>query len=189
MKKKVTASFLVMALSACLVVSGCSFTSTMSKLGEYLPTGISALNTVLSLLAAGGVISGSAATTVGNDGSIASAALADIVSGVQAYNGAPAADKATKLQAVVTALNAAQATLSKLEADVHAPNQADQLMVNGLLGVIITSLSAFEVNLAPASVSAMKVSRASAAPASLKQFKQQFNAILVKGGHAERQLR
>lgn len=189
MKKKFLASGLAVALSLCLAITGCSFSSTMSKLGQYLPTGISALNSVLSLLAAGGVINAAAATTVGNDGSIASAALADIVAGVQAYNDAPATDKATKLQAVVTALNAAQNTLSKLESDVHAPNQQDQLMVNGLLGVIITSLSAFEVNLAPASASAVKVSRASVAPTSLRQFKAQFNAILVKGGHADRQLR
>lgn len=190
MKRKIRfgAASLALAMSLMLVISGCSFAGTVAKIGEYLPVGVNAFETVFSILAGAGIIKAGAVTGLDNDANLVSVAFGDIQSGVNAYQSAPAADKATKLQAIVTALGAAQGSLLKLQADTHMGSQSDQLMVNGLLGVIITTLSAFEVNLGGAAAPA-KLARASASPLSVKQFRSQFNAILVKGGHAERQLR
>jgi hypothetical protein len=183
-----TTGLLAIALSITLVVSGCSFSSTVTQIGKYLPVGIQAFETILSLLAGAGRIKAGSVTALDNDANLVSVAFSDIRSGVDAYNAAPASDKATKLQSIVLALVSAEGALTKLESDTHMGSTAEQLMVNGLLGVIVTTLTAFEVNLGGAA-SPAKLARASAAVPSVKQFKAQFNAILVQGGHADKQLR
>lgn len=190
MKRKFafSSAFLAVVLSLTLAVSGCSFASTISKLDEYLPVGIKAFETILSILASSGVIRAGVATSLDNDAALASAALSDIDTGIAAYKAAPAADKATKLKAVITGLNAAQTALGKLEVDVHMGTPQEQAMINGLIGSLVVALSVFEVNLG-GSASPVKLARASAAPASLKAFKAQFNGILVKGGRPDKQLR
>jgi hypothetical protein len=191
--KKLSSVFLVSVLSVALILSGCTFASAMAQLEKYAPIAIQAIESVVAILVQSGVIKAGQASAVTADVAMASASLQDVENAVAAYNSAAAADKNTKLGAVITALQAAQSQLAQSVKDVGLNgNSNGVLAAESGLQVIITTLAAIEVNL-PQPTPAPAWVKASAKKSVLKlghpnlagQFKSQFNAPVIKYGFGQ----
>lgn len=161
---------------------------------KYVGVGLQAFTAVVSLLSGSGVINpveGSAILVIIN---LVKAGFADLQTAVTNYENAPAADKQTLLGKISTALAVLEGTIQQFWNDVQLPNASLAAVVEGLLGIILSTLSAFASQLpAPAvgTVPKKALAKLIVVPAKKrtpKQFKKDFNAVLVQGGYAQYQV-
>jgi hypothetical protein len=171
----------------------CSLSSVYNAILQYVPVGLSAVASILAILTGGGVV---IAPAVSLAVSLVNAGFADLKAAVNSYESAPAANKATLLGKVSTVLASVEANLQAFWSNLSIPDQKLESTVQGLLGVVVTTLLGFGTQLpAPAATPAI------AARASLRRtinlppqkrsvaaFKKDFNAILEQNGLSEHKL-
>jgi len=165
--------------------SACTFSSVFANIEKYVPVGLQAVSAVLSILTGNGI------AVAGVSGIIAliKVAFADLSAAVSQYQNAPAGQKTGLLGAISETMTVLEANIQKLWSDLSIPDARLSSLIEGLLGVITTTLSGFMTQLpAPVSPAAqtaktMKMGLAKQLPSnpvqrSPKQFKRDFNAAL-----------
>jgi hypothetical protein len=167
--------------------AACDWASVWTNIEKYVPVGLSAFASILSILAGGGV---PIAPAISLAVSLVNTGFADLKAFVTGYQQAPAADKQTALGKISTALATLEANLQKFWSDLTIPDPKLEALVQGLLGVITTTLLGFGTQLpAPAPTPAIAAratlaKRTGGTPKkrSVAEFKKEFNGILAANG-------
>jgi len=180
---KFLSGFLAVILSVALIGGGCSFQSGVAELGKYLPVAVQAFEGIVSILVANGAVGSAQAGALDADASQVQASFADLQGAINAYNAVPAADKQTALTKVIAVLGVVQSDIAKFETDVHVNNPKTQATIQAACALVATTLAAIAVNLGPAPAKgSMKSARATVPSA--KEFKAQYNRIVISGGYS-----
>ncbi len=161
-----------------------------SQILKYVPVGLQAFMSIISILSGSGVIPIGTGAAIDAIVALVKAAFADVQTDVTNYENAPAAAKATLLGKISTALTILEGNLQQFWNDLSIPDAKLSSLIEGLLGVILSTLAAFSSQLpAPvmtAQLEATQKKRATlsktitATPQkmSVKQFKKMFNEKL-----------
>lgn len=176
-----------MLAGSTFTLTGCSFSLT-STIESYISIGISAFQAIVNILSAAGVIPPGAGTVIAVAIQAVKAAFADVVAAIQAYNDAPAADKTTLLGKITTALSAVEMELQQFWSDLSIPDSKLGSLIEGLLGVILSTIGAFISQLppapAPATTKALrKTIQFTPTKRSARTFRSDFNKMLTSGGY------
>lgn len=159
---------------------------------KYSSVSLQAFGSIVSILAGGGVISLGSGQAIDLVIAMVKAALADVGTAVSAYDAAPATDKATFLGKLSTALSVAMAELQTFWNDLTIPDPQLAQLIQGLLGVILSTLAGFATQL-PAPQTSLAARRADGLPRrlpitpmkrSVSQFRKDFNAVLKAHGQS-----
>jgi len=176
------------------VLSGCTWPKNLyQNILSYTTLGLDAFQSIISLLTASGIIipvEGAAISTVV---ALVKAGFADLQVAVTNYEAAPAANKTTLLGKISTALAVLQAQLGTFWANLSLPTGTKvSLLVQGLLGIIVSTLAGFATQLPPPAASAtarsvnvlarLGVTAQKRTPA---EFKKDFNSLLIQGGYPQ----
>ena len=173
-------AFAVASVNAACWLTGGVFAQILS----YINVGLQAFQAVVDLVAP------TAAPGIDAIVALVKAAFVDLQTAVDAYEAAPAADKATLLGKVSTALSILEAQIQQFWNDLHLPDGNLATLVSGLLGIILSVLAGFATQL-PAPAPTPQVAKAKALPnvipvtpnkMSAGAFKKAFNAKLTAGG-------
>lgn len=191
---RLTATAAVLPVS--LFMSGCPFSAAgvLAALERYIPLGLQAFAGIVAL------INPPAGSAINTAVLIAKALWTDVQEAIATYNAAPAADKTTLLGRVDTGLQALLNGLTRLLSSLGLHSQTDQQTAVAALMLLIAVLSGIQAELPLPSAPAARARRA-ALPARFnigaqqveivgdpKKFKEQYNAIMRAGGHAQLQL-
>jgi hypothetical protein len=169
-----------LASSTACWLTGSVFTQILS----YINVGLQAFQAVVNLLAPSAAVAVTAAIT------LVKAGFADLVTAVDAYEAAPAADKATLLQKVSTVLSILEASIQQFWNDLKLPSGSLATTISGLLGIILSVLAGFATQL-PAPAPTPATTKAKALPnlipvtpqkMSVSQFKKAFNSKMTASG-------
>jgi hypothetical protein len=154
---------------------------------KYAPTALSAFAAILALLAGAGV-------PIGPEVLITVAAvklgMADLQTVIAQYQAAPSYEKTTLVGKIAEALNAVEESLQKFWSDLKIPDPKLTDTVQGLLGILVSTLMGFSTQLPPVAASAarMALKKSLSVPAkkrSLSQFKAEFNALMKQKGFTQ----
>lgn len=168
---------------------GCWFSGDLEKqIAAYANIGLQAFQSVVDLLVGGGVIQPGQGQTIDAVIALVKAGFADIQTAVAAYENAPADQKQTALQKVSLAVQIAQENIQQFWNDLHIPDEKLSALIQGLLGIILSTLAGFAAQLPPPPPQAKKKSFAktvafSAKKRSEKEFKADFNKQLEAAGY------
>ena len=185
--KMATGCSLILLGGLSVLEVGCaSFASILA----WINVGLTSFQSVVDLLTGAGainVIEGSAIDLVIK---AVKAGLADVGAAVTAYNDAPAASKTTLLGKISTALQSAMTELAQFWNDVTIPDPKLAATVAGLLGIIVSTLAAFQTEVPPSTMAIKRVSgnktlAATPQKRSVSQYRKDFNAILAGNGYAK----
>jgi hypothetical protein len=176
--------------------TACTFGTVFSAILKYVGVGLQAFQAVVDLLTGAGVLPIGAGPGILAIVALVKAGFADLQTAVTNYNNNPG-DKTTLLGKISTALATLQANIQQFWNDLQIPDGKLASLVQGLLGLIISTLQGFATQLPPpAPTPAMEASaqlpkRLSVAPQklSLSEFKKRFNTLLIENGHAESVIR
>lgn len=172
--------------------TGCWFSqSVFDSIIKYVGVGLQAFNAVVSLLTGAGVINPIEGSAILGLINLVKAGFADLQTAVNNYNNAPATDKQTLLGKIATALAVLEGSIQQFWNDLQLPNAGLAGIIEGLLGIILSTLSGFASSLPTVSVSKKALARQIVVPAKKrtpKQFKKDFNTVLVQGGYAQYQV-
>jgi hypothetical protein len=178
------------------VTTACPFGSIYKTILEYIPVGLSALAAVLSILTGNGI---TLSPVIQAALDLVKTAFADVQVAVDQYQQSDPAGKATWLGKISEALTVAEANLQKFWADLALPQGKLADLIEGLLGIIISTLMGFQTQL-PTSTTpiamqarAMKATlgKAISVPAkvrSAKQFRTDFDMALANGGEGQHKI-
>lgn len=179
-------SSLVSVTAACPAWVGNVYSSIL----KYIPVGLQAFVSIIGILSGAGVIPLGTGAAIDAIIALVKAAFADVQVDITNYENAPAAEKATLLGKISTALAILESNLQQFWNDLSIPDAKLSALIQGLLGVILSTLAAFSSQL-PAPVATpqleeMQKKRAAlsktitVAPQkmSVKQFKKMFNEKL-----------
>jgi hypothetical protein len=178
----------VIAIPLGVTSLGLSCGSIFLDIEKYVPVGLSAFQVVINLLDP--ALSLPVAALI----SEVKAGFADLQVVVTNYNNAPAANKASLLGKISTAIDAVKSEIQAFWSNLNLPDGSLATLISGLLGVILSTLTAFLPSLPPpiASPSAMKAMRTTTKTIifvpkkrSVKQFKTDFNDLLVANNQQE----
>lgn len=170
-----------------MTTMGLSCSSIFTDITNYVPVGIAAFQEVLSLL------DPTQEAALAPIIQAVKAAFADLAAIVAQYNAAPAANKASLVGKISTAISAVMAELQQFWNDANLPNSPLAATIEGVLQIILSTLGAFlpllgaKVVALPAKYGAKSV-KFSPAKRTQKQFKADVNAVFVKYGYAGHQL-
>jgi hypothetical protein len=176
--------------STVAMTAGCPafLSSIYTDIKAYGPTVLAAIATVISILVSGGVLAMPLAAAISSIIALISKSIADLMTAVNNYLNAPAANKSTLLGVVATDLADAEANVQQFWNDLTIPDPALATLVKNLLSVVISTLQGY--------INALPAQAASSTPAmvkrnslpnlinvpakrrSLSQFKSDFNAYL-----------
>lgn len=167
--------------------------NTFVAILAYVGVGLQAFQSIVDMLAGNGVINigtGSAIDAVIN---LVKVGFADLQTAVNNYQNAPADQKATLLGEVSTALATLEQSLQKFWNDLQLPDAQLAALVEGLLGIILSTLQAFATQL-PAPQMKMKLGLKKTVATTpkkrtAKQFKADFNALLAAKGQTKYEVR
>lgn len=170
-------------MPATLLLTGCpSFTD----ISNWITVGLTSVQSIVDLLTGAGAISIPIGGIVDLAVKALKAGIGDIGAAVTAYNNAPAANKATLLGKLGTAITAAQNALAQFWNDLTIPDPKLAATISGLMGIIASTLAYFQTQApAPATVQlAVLPKRLSftATKRNPKQFRDDFNTILKGNG-------
>ena len=170
--------------------TACTWGSVAADILKYIPIGLNAFASIISLLTGFGLLAPGVAALV----LLVKAAFVDLQTVIQQYDNAPAASKVTLLEKISTALAVVEADLQAFWSNLTIPDPQQATLIEGLLGLIISVLQGFGLLLpAPApipvssgiphgTVKRIKVTPQRRSPA---QFRTDFNQFLAKHGHSE----
>lgn len=184
-----SATGLLAACFSSITQTACSFASVVTLILKYVPMGLTAFTAILNLLAGFGIPT----MAIAELASLVKSAFADLQVAIQQYDDAPAADKTTFLGKISTALSVVEAQLQVFWNGLTLPSPQAASLIQGLLGIIISTLQGFMPSLpAPASTDVF-MKRASLAKLitvapqrrSPSQFRSDFNSMVVAAGHSE----
>jgi phage-related protein len=168
------------------VTLGLSCASLEADLEKYVPIGLSAFQTIVSL------VDPPIAAAVAGVITLVKAGFADVAAAVQDYQDAPAANKATLLGKISTAIVAVQSELQTFWNDLNLPDGSLATTISNLLAVILSTLAAFLPSLpaAASSASARQANLRKVVPftpqrRSVSQFRKAFDAVLTANGHGD----
>ena len=165
--------------------------SVEANLLKYIPVAIQAVTGILSVLTGGGIAISPIVTLALTD---VKAAFADLSADIEAYQNAPAAQKATLLGQLSTALTIVEGNVQQFWADLNIPDGIIATVVAGVLAVVVSTLGYFQSQLpvptpTPALASMrqkrMALAKTLNAPAqkrSLGQFKSDLNVAFGSTG-------
>jgi hypothetical protein len=166
-------------------IAGCA-SSTYTKLIAYINVALQAFESVVSILSATGILPPGVSVIV----AMVKAGFADVLTAVNNYNAAPAADKTTFLLKIATVAQVLQNDLASFWSNLNIPNPALEAIIQGLLGIITTTLGAFQallptppVPVPMPAVEAKEMGRRAVLPVvgrmrSVAQFKADWNVAL-----------
>lgn len=178
-----------------LVLTGCA--NVYAQISAYTTVGLQAFQSVVDLLAGSGVISPGEGTLIDTAIALVKAAFADIQVAVTNYNNAPADQKSTMLGKISTALADAEASIQTFWSDLKIPDSKMALLVQGLLGVIVATISGFMTQLpqptpTPVQTKARTLPHrlnVSAKRVTPKEFKKEFNQLLANAGEQKYEIK
>ncbi len=173
--------------------SAASCADVFARISAYVGVGISAVTSVVNLLAGAGIITLPEGTLISLVLNMIKAAWADVTKAVADYQNAPAASKATFAQKLSTALAAVQAEIQQFWSDVKIPDAQLASTVAGLLGLVVSTIAGFITALpAPTPTPSMAAAKplkktliVTPKQLSPTEFRKQFNAILAANGHQQ----
>ena len=170
--------------------TACSWNqSVYEQIIGYVGVGLQGFQAVVDLLVGQGVIKTGQGTAVDSVITLVNAAFAALQTAVADYQSAPAANKATMLGKISTALQVAENDIGKFWQSLSIPDANLAATIAGLLGIIVSTLAGFAVKLPapPASMKAVIPPALAAAPKArtAKEFKKDFNNILDQNGFGQ----
>ena len=181
---------LSLSMGSFLGMTGCNVYDNIAK---YVAVGLQSFQSVIDLLTGAGVINTGTGSTIDTLIALVKAAFADISAAVAAYESAPADQKQTFAQKVALAITIAEAQIQQFWNDLNIPDPKLASLIQGLLGIILSTLSGFLTQLPAPPPSSIAV-RAKALPKQIpftvkrrtvREFKSDFNNLLVQNGHAK----
>jgi len=183
----------LLSMPVMLNTVACTFGSVFSEMLKYIGVGLQGFQAVVDLLAGAGVIPVGSGTGIDLLISLVKAAFADLNAAITAYQAAPSASKASYLGKLSTVLSVLQANIQQFWNDLKIPDAKMASTVQGLLGIILSTLAGFSESLpTPAPTpSALKAAslpnRLSVAPQKRtpSQFKKAFNQELATSGYTQ----
>lgn len=176
----------VLAGGLSILTTGCTAFSTILS---WINVGLTSFQSIVDLLAGAGVINIVLGSAIDLIIKAVKAGIADIGAAVTSYNDAPAASKANLLGKIGTALMTAQNAIAGFWNDVSIPDPKLASTVAGLLGIMVSTLAAFQTQVPTPPVAAVRLAKQlpAAAPKarSVKQYKADFNALLTANGYPQ----
>lgn len=168
----------------------CSFASVYASILKYVPVGLSAFAAILSIMSGGGIV---IAPALGAIVALVNAGFADLKAAVAAYDAAPAANKATLLGKISTVLASVEANLQAFWSNLTIPDAKLESLIQGLIGVITTTLMGFATQLPPPAPSPALMAKGSLRRTitlppqkrSIAQFRNDFNKLLKDNGYGD----
>lgn len=160
---------------------------------KYAPVALAGLSAVLAILTGNGI---AISPLVSAALALVKVGLADLQTAVTQYQNAPAGQKTGLLGAISEALTVTEANLQQFWNDLTIPDAKLAALVEGLLGVISTTLAGFATQL-PATVTPVaaqararravlaKLLPATPVKRSVARFRSDFNAILKQAGEGQ----
>lgn len=116
---------------------GFSCASVYTDIENYVPIGLAAFNSLIT------IVDPTLATTLAPIISIVKASFADLSAAIAEYNNAPAANKATLLGKVTTAINAVIDNLNQFWNDANLPDSPLASTIIGVLQIVLSTLASF----------------------------------------------
>ena len=176
---------LALAAGSALFSAGCS---VFNKIAAWIGVGIAAVTSVVNLLAGAGILNtvegGLITTALG----LIKAGFADVQAAIAEYENAPADSKLTFAGRISTALQALSDQFQKFWSDLNIPHASLAALVQGLIGIILSTIAGFMTQLPPPATPPLTVSkRLSVVPQKRdeKQFRSDFNALLAQSGQSQ----
>jgi hypothetical protein len=169
---------LAIALATAAATPACEWTSIIDRIRSYVGISLLAFDRIIEILTANGIALAPGLTAIVN---AVKAAIADILTAVEEYRAAAAHDKATMIAALKTALTVASARLMEFWAMLRIPNPQLAQTIKALIDVIISTLEGFKAQL-PGQPLAPQRFLGNPRPRTVKEFKNDFNAILTRAG-------
>lgn len=171
------------------VTSGCTFDSVWNDLKKYAPVGLSAVASVVSILTGAGVVGVPTSTTISFILGIINKGFGDLTAAINQYQAAPAASKDGIAGQISEILTVIETNIQQFWSDLTIPDAKLADLVQGLLGIITSTLAGFLTQLpAPVTPVAIQATRvraqlkrtipAVAKKRSLSAFKSDFNSLL-----------
>jgi len=163
---------------------GCSWSSIYAQIKAYVPVGVNAFIAVLGVLGANNI----STTALTGGVNAVKGAFAVITAAIDAYNSAPADQKTTLLSKISLAISDATQNLNQFWSNLSIPDAKLATLIEGLLGVITSTLGAFAAQLPAAPTPTVALARAIRSvpkKRSVKQFKADFNKLLADAGQSQ----
>jgi hypothetical protein len=176
-------------LSSALLTTGCS---VYDRIVQWVGVGIAAFTSIVKLLAGAGIVStveGMAITAILG---LFKTGMADVQVAIAEYENAPAASKQTAAQKVSVALQAVIDGLQKFWNDLSIPDGQLASLIQGLLGIILSTLAGFMTQLPVVPVTRKSFPRMIAViPKKISwhykttAFVKEFNGLLQQNGYSQ----
>lgn len=173
-----------------VLTTGCWFSSNLfTSITKYVGVGLQGFSAIVGILEGAGIINPVAGTAIFALINLVKAGFADLQTAVNNYNAAPAEQKQTLLGKISVAVATLEQSLQEFWSDLQIPNPGLATVIEGLLGVILSTLAGWSSGL-PAPVGVQKRALAKAIVVTPKkrspsQFKKDFNAIIVQGAYGQ----
>lgn len=175
-----------------LATTACTFRGVVNTILEYTGVGLQAFQAIVDLLAGAGVL-GPIGPAIDAVIGLVKIGFADLTKSIADYNGAPTSEKPTYLQKLSTVLSVVEANIQQFWNDLNVPDAKLAGLIQGLLGIILSTLKGFAMELpvpqpTPASAKMATLSKkVSATPQrrSISKFKHDFNSELTASGFGQ----
>ena len=178
-------ALLALASGSALFTTGCN---VFNKIVAWLGVGIAATKSIINLLSGAGIVNTVQGVALSAVLDTIKAAFADVQAAVAAYENADPASKATFAGRISMALQALGDQFQKLWSDLNIPHASLASLVQGLIGIILSTIAGFQAQL-PAPVSPpLSLSRRMAVVAQRrdeKRFRYDFNSLLAQSGQSQ----
>jgi len=160
---------------------------------KYAPVALSAVASVLSILTGNGIVITPAISAII---ALIKVAISDLQTAVTQYQNAPTGQKSGLLGAISEAVTVAESNIQKFWADLTIPDAKLSSLIEGLLGIVVSTLQGFQTQL-PAPVTPVatqaKMMRAGLSKTiavtpkvrSVAHFRKEFNALLTQSGEGQ----
>lgn len=178
------------ALASMLVTTACN---TFDNILKYVNVGLQAFQSIVDLLTGAGVIPPGEGTLIDLAIALVKSGFADVQTAVNDYDSAPADQKSSLKLKIALALSILEANIQSFWSDLKIPDVKLASLVQGLIGIILSTLGAFSATLPtpPANVKAENAKalahRITVSPKArtVHEFKSDFNKLLVTNGYTQ----
>lgn len=168
-------------VAALASLPACLFSDIYKTISTYVPVALLAFDRIVAILIEHNINVSGLVEAVNR----VKAALADIQTAVLEYHDAHEHDKQTLIHAIAVALKIANERLLEFWQTLQIPNQQLAHTVKMLLDIIISTLTGFISQIAPGTPVAAQRFVSEPRPRTLKEFRQDFNAVLREHGESK----
>lgn len=181
---------LVAALGNIITSTACGL---FDSILAYVGVGLQAFGSVVDLLAGAGVIPPGEGTLLHLAINAVKVGFADVQAAVTAYDNAPPDQKGTLKGKISVVLAILEADIQKFWDDLKIPDSKLASLVQGLLGIILSTLAAFQTQLpAPPKLAKVEASKNfsrrivyTPKKRSVKDMRKDFNQLLHENGYTQ----